>query len=108
MTPARRETLRFRIDLDRAQARKHRTAIAALTPHFRQDALHDGDTLKLDYSLDVTYFGEVVAKLEALVEILEDDELSLAGDLEELLHGRSLIEDVFGLVDQLAAREASR
>lgn len=103
--PTLTEVLRFRIDFDAAKARAHRTALATLAEHIRHD-IQDGDTLKFSYAVQVQYFGEVARKLDALLEILEDEEMVLHVDLEEMIRGRSVIRDVLAKLEALIDEEA--
>lgn len=97
------ETLRFKLTLDEKQARKHRCAVTTFAPNLSRESFADGSvaTVNLLYSINLAYLDGVEKNLDALLEILEDDELVLEAASEEMVHGRCIIQDLLTKLDRL-------
>jgi hypothetical protein len=104
--PNRSETLRFLMELDKARADKFRGQLTTLGSQVGAAAgtTQEGDTLKVTYTLNVTYFGDAVRCLEALKDILSDPAVLVKADLHELQHGECVIAAV---LDRLRAAQAT-
>jgi hypothetical protein len=105
-TPSRTEKLVLGLTLGNDMAKAHASALDVLleggTPH-----TNDGDTLKVSYRFEIGYYGNTVAKLTAVNEMLAAG-VAMTGSLEELVHGRCLIREVLYQLDDLIQREARR
>ncbi len=106
MTPTRTEAVQLRLTLDRGLAEAHETALETILDG-KVPRCQAGDTLKVEYQFSIAYFGNVVAKLKAINEMIASG-VATDGSIEELIHGRSLIREVLSQFDRLIAREARK
>lgn len=82
----REETLKFRIEVP------HENNDADVKS-FYNVATKDGDNVVFEYYLNITYFGDVVERLQTLRRILAKNKI-LELDTEELKHGECLFQEV--------------
>lgn len=104
MKPTRKETLQFRLDLEKDQVDKYLQDIKTV---LGEDPAHleSGDCLKLTYSVSIGYFREVNNRLKALNRILHHPEVVLHVSTKELEHDFCLIQDVFRQIEKLRRRK---
>jgi hypothetical protein len=88
------EELKFKLELDKTKSEKYAEAIKCL---LKADApeIEASDTLAVTYTLLIDYWGDVVEKLKALKQILDDPDVVVAVSTEELIHGQCLIKELF-------------
>lgn len=94
----RNESLVFKLRLNADQADSPHVRV--FTPvHVKKD-----DTLNLTWILDINYFGGVEEKLNALLEILQNDSVIIQCSHQEIRKGRCLIERVLDKIKQVEAK----
>jgi hypothetical protein len=93
----RNEELKFNLKLNKTKAEKYAEAIKCLLKKEAPE-IDAGDTLTLTYTLLIDYWGDVVERIKALKQILDDPDVVVAVSTEELIHGQCLIKELF---DQL-------
>jgi hypothetical protein len=54
----------------------------------------EGDKLKVSYTFDIHYIGNIVDKFDALIELLDDPGVVESATHIELLHSHCLIEEL--------------
>lgn len=102
--PSREEKLRLHVEVDKCARDRYKEDLDRLFNSAGDDGGYDtpemveGDTLKVDYSVYVTYFGAVAKNLETLIKLREDG-YKVTVDLTEMLHGRSLLCDLVNHMD---------
>lgn len=101
---AKVERLFFDINLNEAGYEKHVDDVQTVTGSKSRFNLDGGGQLKVTYTLNLHYFGDIVEKLEALQSILEDHDSIVKVNLTELKTGESII---VGLLDRLRALKNS-
>lgn len=95
----RRESLQIRVRVDeptRPDLQDDIKAVLGADP----PPIVAGDTLNLDYKLEICYFGTVAKKLAAILN-LADKGAVIQGGAAELQHGKSLILEVAALLQEL-------
>jgi hypothetical protein len=93
----RNEELKFNLKLNKTKAEKYAEAIKCLLKKEAPE-LKDPDTMDVTYTLCISYWGDVVDKLKALKQIIDDPDVVTSVATEELIHGQCLIKELF---DQL-------
>jgi len=68
MKPTRTEAVMIRFGLDNEQAHRLDSLVKAITPIVPET--EDGDTLTVTYRFCVQYFGEVEARLNAILDLM--------------------------------------
>lgn len=71
------------------------------------EAVQPGDTLRFNYSFHAGYFGNICRGMNALIRVLDSD-VAVEANLEELNHGKCLIDEVSKALAALKARITRR
>src|SRR5271157_1283177 len=98
----RTENLRFDLYLDKTLADTHAADIELITST-KRESMVEGDTYHVAYELQLSYFGTVEKRLEAMNRLLSSPEIVKQVALKELTHGQSLF---VGIVQQIEAMKA--
>lgn len=88
----RQETLRIQMALEKSAHDRHSEALKSL--NCAVGDVHSGDQVMVNYQFDITYWGGVVDKLRAVLELCNDEEIVISEFHEELKHGECVIEHV--------------
>jgi hypothetical protein len=104
----RTETLSFKVKLDRAGADRHEPALRRTQFGRHLDWLVEGDTLHVDYSCNLHYFGDAERHLRLFEDLLADPAVVVDADVEELDHGKSILVDLVRTIERLQGRIARR
>lgn len=101
MKQTRTEVLSFHVEVpgeDQDSIQKGREIMSATGGGLGE--VFPGDVLKLDYSVVVSYFGQVAENLQRIIDLREAG-LEVKCEVKELVHGRSLIAQVLNHLDTI-------
>lgn len=99
---ARTEVLSFQLQLNKVLAERYREHLKVLpidAESLMENMLSE-DLLKVNYKVGISYFGNVAQCLSSIITIFGDEEVVVTAELEELVHGESVIVEV---IDRLRA-----
>jgi len=100
----RNERLQLKIRVEGENFQQHKDLIRIICPE--APTVVRGDELVVNYQLNIDYFGGIVEKLQALLELAKAG-VFIQGSLAELRHGESLILDIADLVGELPSYVAT-
>ena len=104
--PDRREAVKITLKLDKSAYERHRGAVMMLKCN--PGTLGQDDTLKVGYAFNVHYYGDVVTGSTPINEIASDPSVVREVNVEELVHGRSVVLEVAAkltrLIDELEGK----
>ncbi len=107
--PTRTESLGIRMDVDGKSAyTKHSRSLRDLPLTKPIEDFEDGDILKVDYTLDINYFGDVAKALQAVADICSDPNVVVTASCADLTQGRILCYEAFRKLDAIIKRIESR
>jgi len=90
---SRQEKLQFKVTLEKGHYDRYLPEVGKFIDTNNM-VIRDGDTVRIDYSVYVDYFGEVNDRLEAILKLMSNGEGIVNCSHTELAYGRCLIEDI--------------
>jgi hypothetical protein len=95
------------MELDYRAYKTHETALKTLVPNFNMDVV-PGDNINFTYDFSISYFGDVVEKLEAVGEICSDPAVVVAAECAILEKGRCLAYEILQKLDSVIKEVQNR